>query len=133
LTAQAHSLLEAWKYTPSDRLLHVLPLHHIHGTVNALLTPLLAGSSIEFMFPFNVDNVWNRFAAPFLQSNSTNGNTNGTQHDTKPPISFFTVVPTIWARMLQTYPSLSPELKEATKEAVSRKHLRLNISGSFRR
>ena len=47
LTAQAHSLLEAWKYTPADRLLHVLPLHHIHGTVNALLTPLLAGSSIE--------------------------------------------------------------------------------------
>jgi malonyl-CoA/methylmalonyl-CoA synthetase len=130
LTAQAHSLLEAWKYTPTDRLLHVLPLHHIHGTVNALLTPLLAGSSIEFMFPFNVDNVWNRFAAPFLQSNGTNGTANGTTHDTKPPISFFTVVPTIWARMLQTYPSLSPELKEATKEAVSRKHLRLNISGS---
>jgi malonyl-CoA/methylmalonyl-CoA synthetase len=130
LTAQAHSLLEAWKYTPSDRLLHVLPLHHIHGTVNALLTPLLAGSSIEFMFPFNVDNVWKRFAAPFLKSDGTNGSSNGTTHDTKPPISFFTVVPTIWARMLQTYPALSSELKEATKEAVSRKHLRLNISGS---
>ena len=130
LTAQAHSLLEAWKYTPDDRLLHVLPLHHIHGTVNALLTPLLAGSSIEFMFPFNADKVWNRFAAPFLQSNGTNGTSNGTTHDTKPPISFFTVVPTIWARMLQTYPALSPEMKEATTEAVSRKHLRLNISGS---
>jgi malonyl-CoA/methylmalonyl-CoA synthetase len=130
LTAQAHSLLEAWKYTPSDRLLHVLPLHHIHGTVNALLTPLLAGSSIEFMFPFNVDNVWKRFAAPFLQANGTIGTSNGTTHDTKTPISFFTVVPTIWARMLQTYPALSPEMKEATKEAVSRKHLRLNISGS---
>lgn len=65
LTAQAKSLIEAWDYTPNDRLLHVLPLHHIHGTVNALLTPILAGSSIEFMYPFNVDNVWKRFAAPF--------------------------------------------------------------------
>ena len=44
LSAQAHSLNEAWHYSPNDYLLHVLPLHHIHGTVNALLTPLLAGS-----------------------------------------------------------------------------------------
>jgi acyl-CoA synthetase (AMP-forming)/AMP-acid ligase II len=50
------------KYTSADRLLHALSLHHNHGTVNALLTPLLAGSSIEFMFPFNVDSVWKRFA-----------------------------------------------------------------------
>jgi malonyl-CoA/methylmalonyl-CoA synthetase len=130
LTAQAHSLLEAWEYTPADRLLHVLPLHHIHGTVNALLTPLLAGSSIEFMFPFNVDKVWQRFTAPFLQSNGAENPSNGTTHDTKPPITFFTVVPTIWARMLQTYPALSPDMKEATNTAISRKNLRLNISGS---
>ncbi|KAF3057021.1 Acyl-CoA synthetase family member 3, mitochondrial [Daldinia childiae] len=68
LTAQACALIEAWKYTPSDRLLHVLPLHHIHGTVNALLTPLFAGSSIEFLFPFNADTVWRRFATPFVNS-----------------------------------------------------------------
>ncbi|KAI1807079.1 acetyl-CoA synthetase-like protein [Daldinia bambusicola] len=68
LTAQARALIEAWKYSPSDRLLHVLPLHHIHGTVNALLTPLFAGSSIEFLFPFNADTVWRRFATPFVDS-----------------------------------------------------------------
>ncbi|KAI0882259.1 acetyl-CoA synthetase-like protein [Annulohypoxylon maeteangense] len=68
LTAQARALIEAWKYAPSDRLLHVLPLHHIHGTVNAVLTPLFAGSSIEFLFPFNADTVWRRFASPFLDS-----------------------------------------------------------------
>jgi malonyl-CoA/methylmalonyl-CoA synthetase len=48
LTAQSKSLLEAWSYSKEDVLLHVLPLHHIHGTVNALLTPLFAGSTIEF-------------------------------------------------------------------------------------
>ncbi|KAI0169171.1 acetyl-CoA synthetase-like protein [Hypoxylon sp. FL1284] len=68
LTAQAQALIKAWKYSPSDRLLHVLPLHHIHGTVNAVLTPLFAGSSIEFLFPFNADAVWRRFASPFLDS-----------------------------------------------------------------
>ncbi|KAF4454158.1 hypothetical protein F53441_3293 [Fusarium austroafricanum] len=137
LTAQAKCLLEAWKYTPSDRLLHVLPLHHIHGTVNALLTPLLAGSSVEFMYPFNVNSVWTRLAAPFLQTNghgvnghSHNG-TNGIHKDvTTTPITFFTAVPTIWARILKSHESLSPEMQKAGKEAVSPKNLRLNISGS---
>lgn len=120
LIAQAQSLLQAWNYSPNDRLLHVLPLHHIHGTVNALLTPLLAGSSIEFQYPFNIDHVWNRFASPFLPN----------QREKKPPITFFTVVPTVWARMLSSAPNLSPDMKTATKEAIQRKHLRLNISGS---
>lgn len=131
LIAQAQSLLQAWDYSTNDRLLHVLPLHHIHGTVNALLAPLLAGSTIEMMFPFTPDNVWSRFAAPFLSLSATNG-TNGTNGTilSKPPITFFTVVPTIWARLQQSHPNLSPDLQSATKEAIQRKHLRLNISGS---
>ncbi|KAF5691033.1 malonyl synthetase [Fusarium denticulatum] len=133
LTAQAKCLLEAWKYAPSDRLLHVLPLHHIHGTVNALLTPLLAGSSIEFMYPFNVNSVWTRLAAPFLAAEQVNGHvekTNGAQkNETKKPITFFTAVPTIWSRMLKAHASLS-HMQAAGKIAVSPKNLRLNISGS---
>ncbi|KAI1818304.1 AMP-binding enzyme-domain-containing protein [Poronia punctata] len=77
LTAQSRALIEAWKYSPQDRLLHVLPLHHIHGTVNAILTPLFAGSSIEFLFPFNADTVWRRFANPFLGPLKAKGLANG--------------------------------------------------------
>jgi acyl-CoA synthetase (AMP-forming)/AMP-acid ligase II len=124
LEAQCKSLKQAWEYTPDDRLLHVLPLHHIHGTVNAMLTPLLAGSSIEFMFPFNVDKVWRRFAAPFLPDASADS------ARPKQPITFFTVVPTIWSRMLQTADQLAPEQKVAADEAIKRTNLRLNISGS---
>ena len=124
LMAQANSLLQAWAYSPQDRLLHILPLHHIHGTVNALLAPLLAGSSIEFMYPFNPTQVWQRFAAPFLQTNGHGPKVS------KPPVTFFTAVPTVWSRLLQSHPTLSPDLQTATKEAIQRKHLRLNISGS---
>ncbi|KAF2172254.1 hypothetical protein M409DRAFT_63004 [Zasmidium cellare ATCC 36951] len=120
LIAQCRSLIQAWNYTSKDRLLHVLPLHHIHGTVNALLAPVLAGSTIEFMFPFNVDAVWKRLAAPFIASSN--------EH--KPPITFFTVVPTIWSRMLQSWSDLPDDLKEAAGEAIQRKNLRLSISGS---
>jgi acyl-CoA synthetase (AMP-forming)/AMP-acid ligase II len=77
ITAQSRALIEAWKYTPKDRLLHILPLHHIHGTVNGILTPLFAGSTIEFLFPFNADTVWRRFANPFLNSLKADVMTNG--------------------------------------------------------
>lgn len=138
LTAQAQSLLTAWEYSPADHLLHILPLHHIHGTVNALLTPLLAGSSIEFMYPFDVNAVWKRIASPFLPQNqhdggpqaSTNAGSPDIVHSKNMPISLLTAVPTVWARMLQAYATMSPDLQQAGKEAVSRKHLRLNMSGS---
>ncbi|BAE66196.1 unnamed protein product [Aspergillus oryzae RIB40] len=118
LTAQAASLLEAWKYSPEDRLLHLLPLHHIHGTVNAIVTPILAGSSIEFMFPFNTDAVWKRLAAPFSPTFSAS------------KITFLTAVPTIYNRLLSSFPGLSPEVQEAAKKGIAPENLRLNISGS---
>lgn len=119
LNAQASTLIEAWKYSPQDRLLHLLPLHHIHGTVNAILTPILAGSSIEFMFPFNPASVWNRLAAPFLPQSAT-----------KDKITFLTAVPTIYTRLMSRFTGQPPETQEAARKAISPENLRLNISGS---
>ena len=138
LAAQAQSLLTAWQYQPSDRLLHVLPLHHIHGTVNALLTPLLAGSSIEFIYPFDANAVWNRLTLPFLHKGRhdspgaelASARGDKMHRDEFTPVTLFTAVPTVWSRMLQAYPHLNPEVQKAGKEAISRKHLRLNMSGS---
>lgn len=127
LTAQAHSLHEAWKYSPTDHLLHVLPLHHIHGVVNGIIAPLLAGSAVEFMFPFNADAVWRRLATPFLP---TNGTSNTTPSNPPPKVTFFTVVPTVYSRLLATHRSLDPEMQEATRQAVSPDNMRVNISGS---
>ena len=94
-------------------------MHHIHGTVNALLTPLFAGSTIEFLFPFNVDAVWERLAAPFLADGKS-----------KEPITFLTVVPTVYHRFLSSYDKLPDPTKEAIKKALAPENLRLNISGS---
>lgn len=148
LTAQCQALLSAWKYSPQDRLLHVLPLHHIHGTVNAILTPLFAGSTVEFLFPFNADTVWRRFANPFLgkvQTSGLNGTitppyTNGDiapetvdqkfSHMSKAPITFFTVVPTVYTRLLTTHGTLPPNVAVAGREAISPAQMRVSISGS---
>ena len=121
LVAQALSLIQAWKYTAHDRVLNVLPLHHIHGTVNALLTPLITGSTIEFLYPFNAEFVWERLAAPYMISDGEKPAEN---------ITFFTAVPTIYSRLLQCFSNLSEETQVAAKKAISPKNLRLNISGS---
>ena len=123
ITAQARSLVEAWKYTPNDHLLHCLPLHHIHGTVNALITPLFAGSTIEFMFPFNQNALWERLAGPFLSEDQQNG-------EPKERVTFFTVVPTIYNRLLSSHTSLPKPIQEASRKAISPENLRVNISGS---
>ena len=120
ITAQAESLIEAWRYSPSDLLLHVLPLHHIHGTINGLFAPLMAGSSIEFAYPFNADVVWKRLAAPFLPDVPS----------AKAPITFLTVVPTIYNRLLTSHPGLDQNMQAATRKAISSEYMRLNISGS---
>lgn len=170
MTAQARSLLKAWEYSPQDRLLHVLPLHHIHGTINAILAPLFAGSSVEFLYPFNADAVWKRLAAPFVdevvESNGTQAATNGTNghattngsngvnghaatngsngvnghatangtsshhHHPTAKITFFTVVPTVYSRLLATHRTLPEALQSAARTAISPAHLRLSISGS---
>jgi acyl-CoA synthetase (AMP-forming)/AMP-acid ligase II len=126
LQAQAQSLIKAWNYTPKDHLLHLLPLYHIHGLVNAVLVPILAGSTIEFMrSPSTSDAIWSRLAAPFLDQQ---------QHekpkDRKEKITFLTGVPTLYTRLMASFPHLPDDIQTAAKQAISRKNLRLNISGS---
>ena len=80
------------------------------------------------MFPFNAQNVWDRFAAPFLEP--TSETSKGLPDVLREKITFFTVVPTIYNRLLQTHDGLPEETRTAIKEATSPKNLRLNISGS---
>ena len=44
LAAMVDTLCEAWEWRQEDRILHTLPLHHVHGIVNALLCPLRVGA-----------------------------------------------------------------------------------------
>ena len=48
----------------------------------------------------------------------------------KKPITFLTVVPTIYNRFLSSFDKLSVPLQEAVKKALLPENLRLNISGS---
>ncbi|KAL4386122.1 hypothetical protein GQ457_09G006510 [Hibiscus cannabinus] len=61
ISAQVKMLADAWEYTTNDQFLHCLPLHHVHGLFNALLAPLYAGASVEFMPKFSVRSIWQRW------------------------------------------------------------------------
>lgn len=58
LNFQVSTLLDAWKWSSNDVLLHTLPLHHVHGIVNALLCPLYIGAKTIMLEKFNANMVW---------------------------------------------------------------------------
>ena len=49
LLAQARGAIEAWRWTNADRLLHALPLFHVHGLAMGLNGSLLAGADLTLI------------------------------------------------------------------------------------
>lgn len=58
LVAQITALTSAWEWSPTDRILHVLPLHHVHGIMAKLLCALWSGAAVEMMPRFVPEQVW---------------------------------------------------------------------------
>jgi malonyl-CoA/methylmalonyl-CoA synthetase len=109
IAAQIESLVEAWQWTSADRILHVLPLHHIHGIINVLGCALWSGATCEMLARFDAEEVWRRI------SNS---------HD----LTLFMAVPTIYAKLIAAWESASPGEQQAMTAGCGR--LRLMVSGS---
>ncbi|MEE2637148.1 MAG: class I adenylate-forming enzyme family protein [Acidobacteriota bacterium] len=55
LLANADGVIRHTGITPSDRLLHVMPLHHTNGLNNQVIAPLLAGASVVLIDRFRAD------------------------------------------------------------------------------
>merc|ERR1719461_157618 len=87
-------LVEAWEWSKDDHILHTLPLHHIHGVVNALHCCLYAGATCHFFIQKRFDGarVWDTFA--------------------EKPINVYMAVPTIYKKLIQAYEKAPPEKKE---------------------
>ena len=57
LLSNARSLVEYWRFTQDDVLLHALPIFHTHGLFVAMNVTLLSGCSAIFLPAFNVDDL----------------------------------------------------------------------------
>ncbi|MFL0809554.1 MAG: AMP-binding protein [Agarilytica sp.] len=60
LLSNALTLLDAWKISDQDRLLHILPIFHTHGLFVAGNTSLCSGCEILWENQFNLDRVFER-------------------------------------------------------------------------
>ncbi|KAK4269361.1 hypothetical protein QN277_022525 [Acacia crassicarpa] len=118
ISAQVQTLAKAWEYTSADQFLHCLPLHHVHGLFNALLAPLYAGSTVDFLPKFSVSGVWQRWRESYPVE--------GTKAEHA--ITLFTGVPTIYTRLIQGYQAMDPQLQAAS--AAAARNLRLMMCGS---
>ena len=57
LASNARALVDAWRITADDVLLHALPIFHTHGLFVAISTTLLANSSMLYLPRFDVNEV----------------------------------------------------------------------------
>jgi malonyl-CoA/methylmalonyl-CoA synthetase len=108
---QAQILIDAWKWSSSDIILHCLPLHHVHGLVNALLCPLMSGACIKMLPKFDADEVWKHVSG-----------------DAGLIPSVFMGVPTMYVRLIATYEKQTPQRQQRLSAAV--RSMRLLVSGS---
>lgn len=55
LSSNSLTLIEAWRFSARDVLIHALPIYHTHGLFVATNVTLLAGSAVIFMPRFDAD------------------------------------------------------------------------------
>ena len=60
MDSQMKGMIEAWGWTVNDVILHVLPLHHVHGVVNVLMTALYCGATCKMLPKFDAKEVIHR-------------------------------------------------------------------------
>lgn len=108
IQAQVTSLVTAWEWSVDDRILHVLPLHHIHGIVNVLTCALWSGAECHMLSKFEAETVWNRIGHGDL--------------------TLFMAVPTIYTKLIATWEKAPPDRQAYWSQACA--SLRLMVSGS---
>ncbi len=107
IQVQVTSLITAWEWTSDDRILHVLPLHHIHGIINVLTCALWAGAECH-MLSFDAETVWNRICDGDL--------------------TLFMAVPTIYVKLIAAWEAAKSDRQKSMSEGCAK--MRLMVSGS---
>jgi len=108
LRAQVTSLVTAWEWRADDRILLVLPLHHVHGIVNVLACALWSGARCDMLGQFDALETWARI--------------------TRGDLTLFMAVPTIYHKLIAAWEAAPPEQRREWSAGCGR--MRLMVSGS---
>jgi malonyl-CoA/methylmalonyl-CoA synthetase len=108
LRAQVESLSEAWGWSQDDHILLHLPLHHVHGIVNVLMSALWNGALCEILPRFQPVDVWERL--------------------TLGQVTLYMAVPTVYRRLLDAWDEADASTRSAWSAGA--RSCRLMVSGS---
>lgn len=108
LRAQVEALTTAWGWTDDDHILLHLPLHHVHGIVNILMSTLWNGATCEILPRFRPVDVWERLA--------------------RGDVTLYMAVPTVYQRLIRTWEEATPTNRRAWSAGAQA--CRLMVSGS---
>ena len=108
IAAQIRSLEQAWEWSADDRILCVLPLHHLHGIINVLACSLWAGATCVLHSSFDASAVWQSFCDDEL--------------------TLFMGVPTIYSRLAAAWEKAEESVREEWSRSCG--GFRLMVSGS---
>ena len=105
IRSQIATLVEAWQWKKEDHIPLFLPLHHIHGIINSLLSPLYQGAKVTMLGSFN----FSRLSKEMIKND----------------FSVFTAVPTVYFSLIENLE------KNNHRELIEKfKNMRLMMSGS---
>ena len=108
IQAQVTSLISAWGWTADDRILHVLPLHHIHGIINVLTCALWSGAQCHILSKFDAEVVCDRISEGDL--------------------TLFMAVPTIYVKLIAAWEKADSDRQKRISAGCAK--MRLMVSGS---
>jgi malonyl-CoA/methylmalonyl-CoA synthetase len=106
LATQQRLLAQAWQWQKDDTLLHVLPLHHMHGLAIAWLSAVGVGAATRFLPGFDARATWDAMAAATV----------------------FMAVPTIHAKLFAAFDAAGDATRRRWTQGA--RALRLVTSGS---
>ena len=107
-------LADQWEWHEDDKILNVLPTHHIHGLVNIQNCAIYSGATLEAQEVFNSDRVWDALLRP---------------RDHEDALSLFMAVPTVYYNLIKHFNEKLAASKSATvRERLSK--FRLMVAGS---
>lgn len=108
IDTQIRSLTQAWQWSSNDRILNVLPMHHVHGVINITCCALYNGALVELQSQFNAEYVATRMASKEL--------------------TLFMAVPTVYQKLIQYFEETNNTIKLAWQQGMQA--MRLMVSGS---
>ncbi|KAK3086669.1 hypothetical protein FSP39_021664 [Pinctada imbricata] len=146
LITNMNDMIQEWEWNSSnykgtapDIILHCLPLHHVHGVVNALWTPLFCGAIVYMLPRFNVGLVMKLLATSSFNKFTGEEYSLIWKGSQIPEVSIFMGVPTMYAKLIEYYEEhYEPQINTNSASGLMLKHtittkfsnMRLMVSGS---